>query len=282
MEQRHGNRMLGIVIFAIGLYWACSSLGFIHFNIFFAGWWTLFIIVPSLVGLSSGKSRGSSVIGLILGIMLLLWRQGVVPGSWIPGIAIASIFILIGLSIMFGDSKGEKKDSAGTSNYTYSEQYSYSSESTEWTHYDANNSQNNGSQTQNNWNQSQNDWNQSQTYQSGKSTYETCPPRVSAIMVGKSVSCLSGIFSGTSIQAVLGNIQLDLRQAKIETDVYVNVSLILGGADIYLPQNVRVVCETQSILGDVRDIRKMDQQGPIDGPAIHIVGNCILGGMELK
>jgi len=267
MEQRRSNRILGLILFTAGVIWAGKVLEIFRFSIFFPGWWTLFIIIPSVAGLSSSKSRGSSVIGLMVGIMLLLWRLGFIPGGHIPGMLVALIFVLIGISIMSGSSQKEEQKQE-----QYQESYTYSRDQQSDQSYSG-----------------QEQYSQKTQYGNGaawgandQTSYETCPPHISAILAGRSVSCLNGLFNGTSIQAILGNIQLDLRQALIERDVYVNVNLVLGGADIYLPENVRVICEARSILGDVRDVRRNSPNEPMIGPTIHITGNCILGGLELK
>ena len=304
MEKRRSNQIVGIVLLGVGLYWALQSLDFIHFNIFFPGWWTLFIIVPSLAGISSGKSRGSSIAGLALGVMLLLWQLRIIPGALIPGVFVALIFIFIGISIMCGGTKKKERTKSQTYEYTY--EGAKEKDSKKWTSYEYTNTQysyhgadqpkesardagyeNADREAETGWTQqggSQSDsgYTQRTGYQSNQSTYETCPPHISALLVGKSVTCLRGVFHGTSVQSILGNVQLDLRQAVLEHDVAVNVNLLLGGADIYLPENARVICEAQSILGEVRDVRKSVQDLSMNGPVIRITGSCILGGLELK
>ena len=41
----------GIAITAVGVILALNAIGLTDINIFFHGWWTLFIIVPSFIGL---------------------------------------------------------------------------------------------------------------------------------------------------------------------------------------------------------------------------------------
>lgn len=252
MERKDGNQLVGILIILLGVYWACRALDLIHFSIFFRGWWTLFIIIPCLMGLRDGKSRKSHIIGLLIGVLLLLWRQHLLPGSYLPAIILGMVFIVIGFAIMFGGSKDTVS-------------------------YEAT-----GGKTQKQFTQEQSTGEKAKTASQSYSNFETCPPNISAFLVGKSVSCLRGVFKGTNVQAVLGNVQLDLRQAIIEQDVSVNMSLILGGADIYLPENVRVICETQSVFGDVRDVRTGLRNMDPSQPAIYITGTCVLGGIELK
>ena len=327
MERKHDNQFIGVILILLGFYWACRSLGLVHFRIFFDGWWTFLIMIPCLLNFIQGKSRGTSLGGLILGGMLLLWRQDFIPGAYIPAIFLSLVFILIGISIMMNGPKQHTTQNAGSATGTGSsyqraeygggadsdhqgKEYQWNNESQQSKEYQWSNEsqQNSGSQwgneTQQNkeyYQEREHTWSydeekngasgasnaqsgtkEEHTFHQNYSTFETCPPSISAILVGKSVSCLSGVFRGTSVQSILGNVQLDLRQAVLEQDVYVNVNLILGGADIFLPENARVICETQSILGDVRDVRKYEMNHSPTQPAIHIVGTCILGGLELK
>ena len=44
----------GIVLVTVGVILAVNALGIASIDIFFDGWWTLFIIVPCAVGLFTG------------------------------------------------------------------------------------------------------------------------------------------------------------------------------------------------------------------------------------
>ena len=42
------NRILwGVVLVAVGVVFALNALNIVDINIFFDGWWTLFIIIPA-------------------------------------------------------------------------------------------------------------------------------------------------------------------------------------------------------------------------------------------
>ena len=97
----------GIFLIFIGLVVLANSLGF-DINIFFKGWWTLFIIVPSFIGLFSEESKLSNIIWLGIGAGLLLVCQDVTTFDYIIKLLIPFILIVIGLSIIFNSSKKEK------------------------------------------------------------------------------------------------------------------------------------------------------------------------------
>lgn len=92
----------GIVLIAIGLIIGLNSLGITDINIFFAGWWTLFIIVPCFIGIFNEKEgKTGNIIGLIIGIALLCSCQGFLPFDIIAKLIVPFILIMIGLSMIF-------------------------------------------------------------------------------------------------------------------------------------------------------------------------------------
>ena len=68
----------GIILIAAGLCWALSSLGLIEVNIFFEGWWTLFIIVPCTISLFTSPDKISAAVGLAVGVLLLLCVRDII------------------------------------------------------------------------------------------------------------------------------------------------------------------------------------------------------------
>lgn len=106
----------GIVLIALGLIIAVNSLGIAKIDIFFEGWWTLFIIVPSIIGLIDGKDKSGSLIFLAIGIFLLLGARDLISYKLILQLIVPFILIVIGISIIFeeifGSSVKEKVKTA--------------------------------------------------------------------------------------------------------------------------------------------------------------------------
>ena len=55
----------GIVLIAAGALFALNALNITDIDIFFDGWWTLFIIVPCAVGLFTEYEKTGNIIGII-------------------------------------------------------------------------------------------------------------------------------------------------------------------------------------------------------------------------
>ena len=45
------NIILGIILIVVGVWFGLYATGVVKINLLFDGWWTLFIIVPSFLGL---------------------------------------------------------------------------------------------------------------------------------------------------------------------------------------------------------------------------------------
>lgn len=80
----------GVVLIVVGLLFIFSSL--FNFNIFFRGWWTLFIIIPSIVGFATTSDKISNGIILLIGILLFISCRGYLD---IGSVMIASIGLAI-------------------------------------------------------------------------------------------------------------------------------------------------------------------------------------------
>lgn len=131
--KNFGNVLWGIVLIILGIVIGGNALGITDINIFFNGWWTLFIIVPCFIGLFKERSKTGNIIGLLIGVVLLLCAQGVLNFSTIWKLILPAILIIIGISFIFKDTFDKKvsqkikelnKNKANSEEYcaTFSEQ----------------------------------------------------------------------------------------------------------------------------------------------------------------
>lgn len=107
--------IIGILFIIVGVIIGLNSFGITNINIFFSGWWTLFIIIPAINGIISDDEKLSSIIWLIVGIILLLGCQDMISFDIIWKLMLPLILVFIGLSIMFG-SKDKKLDTKNNKN----------------------------------------------------------------------------------------------------------------------------------------------------------------------
>ena len=109
--KKFGNVLWGIVLIVIGLIIGGNALGITNINIFFDGWWTLFIIIPCFIGIFKENEKTGNLIGLLIGVALLLACQDVLDFDLIWKLAFPAILVAIGLSIIFKDALGGKVSS---------------------------------------------------------------------------------------------------------------------------------------------------------------------------
>ena len=99
----------GVLLIVIGVILGLNVLGITNIDLFFDGWWTLFIIVPSFIGLFQDKEeRISNVIGLCIGIALLLAAQDIIKFETIFKLMVPFVLVVVGLSILFRDGIKKK------------------------------------------------------------------------------------------------------------------------------------------------------------------------------
>lgn len=204
----------GLVLIVVGALFLGNNLNWWDINIFFKGWWSLFIIVPSIYGLFEKGSRSGSVISLAVGILLLLAAQDIIGYGMIWKILVPIIIIVIGLTLIFNNGKPKKMDK-NAKEYV--------------------------------------------------AVFSGIDERISEL-----VSDFKAI-------SVFGGVDLDLRKAKIEKDLYIEAVSIFGGIDIKLPDNVKVIVSGIPIFGGVEN--KYNDDGNI---TITIHYTCVFGGVDLR
>ena len=97
------NLIWGAVFIVIGLVLGLNALGVTNIDIFFDGWWSLFIIVPSVVSIIKNYKDVSAYIWLAIGIALLLSAQGILDMSVIGKLILPAVLVAIGVGIIFKD-----------------------------------------------------------------------------------------------------------------------------------------------------------------------------------
>ena len=98
------NILWGLVFIIIGIIFGLNALDIADINIFFDGWWTLFIIVPCFISLFKDKDKTGDLIGLVIGICLLLGCQDILAFDLIWKLIVPVILVMIGLSFIFKDT----------------------------------------------------------------------------------------------------------------------------------------------------------------------------------
>lgn len=257
MRSRISNILWGLFFVFIGIGFAGNALNLWHFNLFFPGWWTLFIIIPCIISLVQYGYRPGSLIGLIIGVMLLLSRQGFFNPYLVGQLILPVIFIIIGLSIMFpnhfhrenhGGHFGPSGSSGADTGDTYRDNtYRYTAgDGSSW---------------------------QNSTHTDGSKIH-------TATFASLNINFDNEIFSGTTANAYFGAAALHLENAIINEDVTIYCNATFGGIELYLPSYVKVKVQSTPVFGGVSNKRRyMANQ---DAPTVFINATCMFGGVEIK
>ncbi len=100
--KRFGRVIWGIVLVAIGVIFALNAFNITDIDVFFDGWWTVFIIVPCFAGLFTERDKLGNLIGVGIGVVLLLCCQDILSFGLMWKLVIPVIIIIFGLKLIFG------------------------------------------------------------------------------------------------------------------------------------------------------------------------------------
>ncbi|MBQ3409923.1 hypothetical protein IJG66_01015 [Candidatus Saccharibacteria bacterium] len=100
----------GLAIIALGIIFGGNAIGLFNIDLFFDGWWTLFIIVPSAISLITDKDKLSNLICLTIGVILLLAAQNVFSYDVAWKVILALALVAAGLSIIYHNVIRNKND----------------------------------------------------------------------------------------------------------------------------------------------------------------------------
>lgn len=98
--KRMSSILWGVVLIAAGVIFALNAFEITNINIFFDGWWTLFIIVPCAIGVFDEKEKTGNIIGLLVGVFLLLCCQDIISFRMLWKLVIPMIIIIIGIKMV--------------------------------------------------------------------------------------------------------------------------------------------------------------------------------------
>lgn len=100
MRKRLSNTLAALIITAIGVLLILNATGVYKFPLF-PGWWTLFLIVPSLIFMLRAGINPGNMICLAAGVLLLLNANGLLNGVNIWILLLGLIVVFVGLGMLF-------------------------------------------------------------------------------------------------------------------------------------------------------------------------------------
>jgi predicted membrane protein len=88
-------------------------------------------------------------------------------------------------------------------------------------------------------------------------------------------------FKGGKLNAIMGGIELDLREANMEgAQCYIEATAIAGAIEIHVPRHWRVEAQGTPLLGSFsnKTLRVTDPTAPL----LIVKGTAIMGGVEIN
>ena len=114
---------------------------------------------------------------------------------------------------------------------------------------------------------------------------ETMPGEISTLLSSVERGGTVRVPSELKLRSVLGNIELDLRDAQFGDGVTeITVQSILGNVEVVLPEDVEVQCHVATMLGNFahRASRSDAKSRQRSGSFVRITGQAILGNVEVS
>lgn len=264
MRKKLANLFLGLVFIVIGGCYILSITVFDHssFSIFFRGWWTLFIIVPCIYNMIESNINIGNCIGLLIGVSLFIQFQNIWDWHYsMWKICFPVVLIIIGLGIIFGNRHH---------------------------HHNCNNNCNtncNSDSCSNNY--QTNDNVSSATFSSSDKAFSSDGPKsadgiptYNAVFGSNEPNYTGQYFRGAKLSCIFGGIELNLRNAIIDQNCFIDATTIFGGMDIFLPANVKVIVNGSPFLGGVDN--KFVSSSDVNAPVVTVNFSCVLGGIDIK
>lgn len=109
-KSKTTNIIVGLIFLSLGIILFGNNLKLWNIDLFFKGWWTLLIIVPSVISLFRGGNKISSLVSITIGVLLLLACQNIITWSLIWKLMLPIIFVSIGLSFIFEHNKKDNSN----------------------------------------------------------------------------------------------------------------------------------------------------------------------------
>lgn len=98
----------GIAFIFAGVIFALNAFGITDIEIFFDGWWTLFIIVPCAIGLFTDYDKTGHLIGICIGVFLLLCCQDILNFRMFWKLLFPAIIVIVGVKLILGSMLGNR------------------------------------------------------------------------------------------------------------------------------------------------------------------------------
>ncbi len=104
-----------------------------------------------------------------------------------------------------------------------------------------------------------------------------------AIMSGNETRNTTGNFKGGSVFALMGAVELDLRDAQLDSNgAFLELTAIMGGVEVRVPEDWIVESNSLPLLGSCENHTRGKQDEAGVKPVLKLQSTAIMGGIEVK
>lgn len=216
------NSIIAICLIVFGIILGLNAFGVTSINIFFDGWWTLIIIIPSLIGFIEDRDTGNLIL-FIVGILLFLNARGIYALNVLWKLILPAALVLLGIIIF----KNEVLDKNANKVFN---------------------------------------------------TEKKEKILLSSIFSTKN-DVIKKEFKAANIEAIFGDNSLDLRNLKVNEEIYIKTLALFGEVKIYTPENVNVKINSSSFFGSIENKKQNEEKENIS--TININASAIFGDIRI-
>jgi hypothetical protein len=245
-----GRLWVGLALLALGVLWTLDNLDILESDPI-VHWWPVILIAIGITHLTGGRGRVRPVAGLMwLALGGLALAHNLAPGDWDIWQFWPVVLVLLGGSMVWRSFGGPRPAGPGG------------------------------------WGPGR--WGPMR-FAPGKDDPAAPPSDApgadtfssTAIWAGVDRKVTSQAFRGGDITAIMGGGEIDLRSARpVPGGAAVEVFILMGGVDVYVPQNWQVVNQISAFLGGVEDSRKA---APAEGGnVLYLRGTVVMGAVEIQ
>jgi hypothetical protein len=236
----------GLILLLLGILWTLDNLRYLDADEIL-DWWPLALIgfgVVKLLGLSGRAQPIAGTLWLLAGGVLLAHNQRVLP--WGLGELWPVALVVLGGSLVWRSLRGSSAERRGGAAVAAGVVIGRTG---------------------------------------GERTSSTDPNNSTvsgfALWSGLEYKPTSQEFRGGDFTAIMGGGEMDLRGAKpVPGGAVIEVFLMMGGLDIYVPPHWTIVNELYAVMGGIEDSRK--SVPPDSGDVLILKGVAIMGGVEIQ
>ena len=119
MRNRLGSILWGLLIIAVGGIFLGNAMDWWNISVFFSGWWTLFIIIPSLVSMVQTGVNAGNLFGIGVGILLFLSDNDIITSKAIWPLVIIGGGVAVLFPAIFGKHSAASLTNLSPGSKTY-------------------------------------------------------------------------------------------------------------------------------------------------------------------